>query len=183
MCRRAKGNSVAGVMIYATECLSIHTVGRRKSRNFVDASVHQPSLIRMLTESPFGYRLLYLFVRLFFAVADVEAQTKRRQPSMRQSNLIFTTCNWCQINIDNTNTRQRKRKKHAYTPKWISITHRNSTDVWIDECVDSSRLNPNIEKVSLANRIILIVTLRLAFLMQFIEWRRQINVWFCRYRI
>lgn len=69
--------------------------------------------IRMLTDFPYGYRLLCI---VFFFLGIAVNQ-------MRQSNLIFTTCNWCRIKI------KREKTTHTKRTKWISIHTARGTDV------------------------------------------------------
>lgn len=93
---------------------------------------------------------------------------------MRQSNLIFNTC--------------KIHTKNAFALKWISMTNTHThrtTQHSTAQMLDDKRRNRRKHKYwkSFSHPIILIVALRLAFLMKFIEWRRQINVWFFRYRI
>lgn len=99
---------------------------------------------------------------------------------MRQSNLIFNTWNWCETH---TKKKRNTQKKHSRWNEyqWQIPTHTPHSTAQHRTDVRNRRKHKYWK--SFSHPIILIVALRLAFLMKFIEWRRQINIWFFRYRI
>lgn len=126
------GNVVADVMIYATDFIWLKR--RKYNVSIFRYKVHQPRLIRMLTESPSGYRLLCLCVFFFYRGAN-------KTPPATNETIKFNI-HYVQLmpnkNRQRTNTHTHKEKTH--TPKWISITHRYArrkiTHRWFDDKCD-----------------------------------------------